>query len=302
MHAILKATAFIFDDQRYQSIYCDFKNIRSISLLGKMMIYKTVSYIANNNIAEQGSITLPKDLADSLDRNGFKTLIEAYISGGEHTAAYKKIKQTSEKKSFLLPEKLLRESFDSKQMTRLLKAIEKIYADFNNEKAFSVISSCICELLSNFWAHATQESETLFAAEGNDQFFNAVIADNAIGIVSNLKMAYPEFEKLSSGEVLLKAIEREVSSKRKLLADTGHMGYGLYIVAELVKLNDGNLEIWSEGGRITYKSGKFYSESCGYWKGTIIEVKLNLHKPKSIGYIDALVNDPQLKDVPLKLV
>lgn len=302
MDSVLEATAFLFSENRYVKVHCDFRNIRSISLLGKMMIYKTVSHLANSNIAEEGSVALPQDLADSLDRNGFKELIESYILGKSTQAAYRRIKNTSETKSFLFPQKLLRENADSQKVTQLLLSIKQMYTKFNNPRAFDTISSCVCELLSNFWAHATQESETLFTAEGNDQSFTAVIADNAIGIVSSLKLAYPEFEKLPPGDVLLKAIQKSISSKLKLESKSNHMGYGLYIVAELVKLNRGTLEIWSEGGRITHKAGKYYSKSTGYWKGTIIEVKLHLNAPRTISDIPALSCDPRLDLVPLTMV
>ena len=66
------------------------------------------------------------------------------------------------------------------------------------------------------------------------------------------------------------------------------MGYGLWIVNELVKINNGRLHLYSQGYYYKNDFGKITKGKCGYWQGTIIYVNLALGNPKTLSDIDSV--------------
>ena len=77
------------------------------------------------------------------------------------------------------------------------------------------------------------------------------------------------------------------------------MGYGLWILNELVSLVRGRLHIYSEGAYVFNNYGKIKKGTCAFWKGTVIYVSLPLSSPKTLADIQELVLDKQLNDIKI---
>lgn len=288
MFEVLSKCSRFFTDEFFHKLHFDFSNVKGASLLGKMIIFKIVNYCSQNKKFNSASITFCEELKYHLAENGFDVLFEALLSGDnlETQKAYEKIKKVKKRENMLIvPQRLIRSNTEemNKEKEYLLDEIKKAYIDFKNEAAFSPISVCIGELLSNFWAHATEETDTIFAAECSADNFKAVLADNASGIVYSIKKSYGENYFRSDEKALASSLNKGVSSKKNVNISSSHMGFGLFYISEIIKLNKGNLNIWSNMSHLQItNTGRMVVKKSPNWSGTIVEVNLPVSKPLSI--------------------
>lgn len=63
---------------------------------------------------------------------------------------------------------------------------------------------------------------------------------------------------------------------------TDHMGFGLWLISEFVRIAKGEIHIYSEGAYYVNQCGKIKKGTCGFWQGTIIYVSLPLNKANEI--------------------
>ncbi|MHC1788443.1 hypothetical protein [Solidesulfovibrio sp.] len=226
-------------------------------------------------------MNLPKSLENEFNRFGLGHLISAHIRGIDTHEAYGELKQVEDNSFFIYPQQLVRKEETSLENTKLLfiDTISTFYNKHNNERACEIISTCVGELIMNFWAHATDDTDTIVTAKGTKNSFTIVIADNGQGIISTL---LPFSSANNKRLILHKCIERGISSKKQ----SYHMGYGLYYISELAKANKGTLDIWSEGYHLHANKSSTSTTKTGYWKGTITELNLNLLKPRGLTKID----------------
>jgi hypothetical protein len=63
------------------------------------------------------------------------------------------------------------------------------------------------------------------------------------------------------------------------------MGWGLWLVSELCRINKGELDLFSEGRYLQIRDGKTLTKDCGYWRGTIIRLQMPLGDPKTVSSI-----------------
>ena len=120
----------------------------------------------------------------------------------------------------------------------------------------------------------------MLAYGNNEGVLKIVFVDNAQGIVSSLK---PFFKGESDMEILRQSCRRGVTSKN----NSYHLGRGLYQVSNLAKNNNGSVSFFSEGAYYCLSSKKERMKKCGYWKGTIVIVDVNLSNPKALDSIPA---------------
>ena len=73
------------------------------------------------------------------------------------------------------------------------------------------------------------------------------------------------------------------------------MGFGLWLVNEWVKLNNGRLHLYSQGFFYYNDFGKIKSGPCPFWPGTIIYINLNLNNPKTLSDLISLNIPTELK-------
>lgn len=288
LSSFLGQSEFIFKkrDRPIENFLLDLNTMRRSSLLGNMILYKFMHYCSYNGVFNDAKIKSNTDLQDHLDRSGMLPLIDSLVDNPTKTRkAYGKLKNFEKDNFFLFPRALLKD--DANKMREInseyLKTINTFYLKNHNIKAIRPIACCVSEVIKNFWAHSVDDNGTIVSAEGKKDSFNLVIADNGIGIISSLRGIYNE----KDDQLIKRCIEKKVSSKKK---NSYHMGFGLYYVSELIKINNGDLNIWSEGYHLRVSRKKVTVKKCGYWKGTILDIKLNLQSPKGISCLPAYDN------------
>ncbi len=77
------------------------------------------------------------------------------------------------------------------------------------------------------------------------------------------------------------------------------MGYGLWILNEIVTATKGRLHLYSEGAYVFNDFGKIKKGPCSFWQGTIIYISLPLVNPQSLSDIKGVEFD-KLKNIKIK--
>lgn len=282
---------FSMKNKRLDKVVFDLSSMTETNILGLLLIYKIVEYSVENSCFNN-PLLVPNDyITQELKKFGFWNLLEAYLTN--KNANYDNLSFTTEKTFFMAPLALLRKENYSERLIkeRFLPNIEKYYDD--NPKAVLMILSCMSEVILNFWEHAVEDTKSIFVASGNKNRVEIACADTGDGIISTLSSELNA--NYLKEKVLEKSLEKGVTSKKM----TNHMGYGLWILNELVSLVRGKLHIYSEGAFIFNDYGKIQKGACSFWKGTVIYISLPLSSPKTLADIKDLVEDKQLNDLKI---
>lgn len=259
----------------------DLLKVRECSMLGTLIFYKITEYTFTNNCLFQPSIAFNYDepiVMDAFKRFGFWDLIMDYMEDRNSVEkSYRRLEVKIENNFIIAPQALLRDSnFSSKALREnFLPQIEDYYSA--SPKAVSMIFLCLSEVLLNFWEHAVDDTKSIIVANGNQTRIEIACADTGKGIISTL-MAGAGLRTKMPSDLLAKAVEKGVTSKKM----TNHMGYGLWILDQIVKLVKGRLHIYSQGAYYQNDFGKSKSGDCAFWNGTIIYVSLPLKEPKTL--------------------
>lgn len=274
----------------------DVTKIKKISLLGQLLLYKYVSFTVEHNCFLSPKIKglESKKLQEKLKESGFYYLIKTYIffPGDKNalTKSYNQLKiSTTQDGVLIAPQKLLRESLHERQQreNQYLSAVFDYYSNFGNKG--STIGFCIAELLSNFWAHATEDTGTIMVVKGSRHSIEICFADTGDGIINDLRKSSEAFNTLSDKELLLKALEKSVTSK----PNTNHAGLGLYLIKTIVlHSKDSVLHIICNS--VSYKlwGGERQKISLsGFWKGTITYLRFDVNNITSMDSIKELRGD-----------
>lgn len=102
----------------------------------------------------------------------------------------------------------------------------------------------------NFWEHAVNDTKSIIVASGNKVKVEIACADTGNGVISTLSPTL--VHQISKEEVLVKSLEKGITSKKM----TNHMGYGLWILNEIVTATKGRLHLYSEGAYVFNDFGK----------------------------------------------
>nr|WP_315419954.1 ATP-binding protein [uncultured Pedobacter sp.] len=266
-------------------------HIQEITIVGLLLIYKFIDFTYQNNCFRKPNLITGKIIEEAWKKYEFETLINKYISNKDVTEqAYKDFKIQVQENFIIAPQPLLRSSNFSRESLKnnFLPKLNQYYKD--DEKTVLMLFNCLSEVLLNFWEHAIEDNRSILIADGNLQKIEIACADNGTGVISSLKQN-PRFSGLRDDRLLQKSVERGVTSKEK----TNHMGYGLWIINEIVNQIQGKFYIYSEGYYLKNDYGKTKTGKCAYWKGTIVYLHLPLGNPVSIS--DLYNNDNQLQSL-----
>lgn len=280
---------------RESNFILDVQKIKRISLLGQLLLYKYVSFTA-----EHGCFDSPKIkgldsnyLQSELRNSGFYDLIKIYINNPNDKNAlvksYNQLKVINQADILIAPQKLLRESIDERprRENQYLSEVYSFYSKYGNKGR--TIGFCIAELLSNFWAHATEDTGTIMVVKGNSHSIEICFADTGDGIINNLRKSSDSYSTMSDKDLLLKALEKRVTSK----PNSDHAGLGLYLIKTIVSHSkDSVLQIFCNS--ISYKlrgNAKQKVTTSGYWKGTITYLRFTVSNIASMNSISELRND-----------
>lgn len=282
---------FSWKNKLVPGVKIDLSQVRDIDILGLLIIYKYIDFIHNNSCCKNAELFVDEYINNVWADYAFDKLIQAYISNKELTETpFKEFKVTISERFIIAPQALLRNSNYTREYLKdeFIPKIDEYYT--GNSKVTDIIFTCFSEILLNFWEHAIEDTKSVIIADGNKSKIEIACADTGIGIISNLDALYKG--KIERNELLSKAVQKGVTSK----PNTNHMGFGLWIVNELVKINGGQLYLYSQGYYYQNNFGKVKTGTSSYWPGTIIYLNMNLDNPKTLSYLlKKTINDNNIK-------
>ncbi len=279
INSFLKSIQVIYEleDTHANGYILDLSKIKKINVLGMLMIYKVIEYSVIKKCFNLPAIQFQDYITNKISEYGFSPLINAYVNNLNRDERLKKLEIKITDKFILAPQPLLRDSNFTNEYLRE-KFLPKLHEYYTGqEKIISMISICFSEILLNFWEHAVEDTQSIMIANGNDNFIEIACADSGNGILSTLKTneRYSDFDDL---KLFSSCVKKNVTSKEK----SNHMGFGLWILDELVKAANGRLHIYSEGYQYINDYNKIRIEKCSFWRGTIVYLALPLKNAKSL--------------------
>jgi len=261
--------------------HIEFNKVEKPSMIGALLLYKIIEYSSRHHCFSKPTISyhINTRFGYALVQLGFHYLIMAFIDDRDNKIdkEFNKLKISIGDKFIIAPKALLREDKVSREEINktYLPQIQGYYK--NNQKAVSMILLSFSEILLNFWEHATLDSKSVIVANGNNDIIEIACADTGEGIISTLSEKYKD-KKVSPEFILGESVKKGNTSK----SGTNHMGYGLWILDEIVTKTKGRMHIYSQGASYFNEGGKKKIEKAGYWQGTIIYLSLPLHHPKTL--------------------
>lgn len=277
---------FNWKNRLVPDVHINLSNINEVDILGLLIIYKYIDYTYVSYCFKKPNLVVDKYIEETWETFAFTDLMNAYISNKiESDKPFKKLKITFDERFIIAPQALLRNSDFTKQnlQNEFIPKIESYYS--KNSKKTDLIFCCFSEILLNFWEHAVDDTKSIIIADGNNYKIEIACADTGSGIFSNLRSILDK--KIKDSEILLNSVKKGVTSK----PNTHHMGYGLWLVNELVKLNNGKFHLYSQGYYFFNNFGKISFGKCAYWPGSIIYVNLDLKNAKSIADLELLTKN-----------
>lgn len=262
------------EDRQLENLKWDFSKVEQVSIVNLLVFCKLVEYTFENGLLKKPTMVSNAFVDDRLRFFDFNSLLEAYTMKTGEEAALKNLYVRQESGFLIAPQPLVRSdfSFRSKLNAVYLPEIQRYYNSVNH--AVGTVFTCLSELSLNFWAHAIGDNHSILMAYGNKNKIEIACADTGAGIISTLKHSgSSDLSGLSNVAILTKSIERGVTSKK----NTNHMGYGLWLVTEIVKRMGGVFGLYSEGAYLQLRGEKMSVGTCGYWKGAIVYLSIPLH-------------------------
>lgn len=276
---------FQFEDKILKDYALDLSKIKKINVLGMLLVYKIIEYAVEKKCFYRPLIYLEDFIEDKWKQYDFVNLIDAYVNQKDSSYDLQKLKVQITDKFILAPQPLLRDStFTNKYLkSNFLPKINQYYE--GKQKVISMISTCFSEILLNFWEHAVEDTKSIMIADGNKNYMEIACADTGNGILTTLRQN-SKYKNLSDDKLILTSTNKNVTSKE----NTNHMGYGLWIIDQIVTATRGRFHLYSEGVAYLNEYGKKKTLRTSYWKGTIVYLALPLDNAKSLNDIDIFKN------------
>jgi anti-sigma regulatory factor (Ser/Thr protein kinase) len=269
----LHELAFVFqlNGKQVREFHLDVARTKKLSLLAQLIIFKFISYSSENRCFSDPRVHWHPTVLEQLQRDGFLRLIQLYStkrSAREILKAYRDLSPVTRESFFIAPQRLLRS--ESSARAELEEQFLTRAARFYDENRVTyAISTCLAELLTNFWEHATEDAGTVMVARGDKHQIEIVFADNGQGVVTTLSNSG---RHANPSAILGSSIQKGVTSK----PGTFHTGSGLWIVSQIVKMTSGLMHLISEGGWVRIQGGRISQKPGPYWKGTIVYIRLDI--------------------------
>lgn len=262
-------------DKHIPNIHLRFDKVIRISLLGQLLMFKTLEYGARNGCFEDAELSMSEELKREVKSTGIHRLLDDYLKGklkdwfGKDT----RLKHEYTDRFFIEPFRINRSEKADRGLSECLERVSDFYSQ--EDITISAIAKVLSELYSNFWEHATDDSGTIMGAKGSQESVEMVFVDTGQGILTSLRDVYNQ-----TMCTLSQAVSKGITSK----PGTNHMGYGLWHIREICKANKGWFQIFSEGRMYTLTNTGEAEKKCPYWHGTIVRVEMNpqnMQLPKS---------------------
>ncbi|MHB9142350.1 MAG: ATP-binding protein [Paludibacter sp.] len=276
---ILRVANIIFQsEERLLPMYAlDLSKVTKANVLGMLLIYKIIEYSIEKKCFFQPAIFFDSFIEDKWTEYQFVPLINSYIKSTDSSPMFKDFKIQLSDNFILAPQPLLRDN-DFTNIYLKNKFLPKISEYYKGrDKVISMIFTCFSEILLNFWEHAVEDSKSIMIADGNKSYMHIACADTGNGIISTLMMN-EKYRGLSKEELILESIKKNTTSKE----NTYHMGYGLWLIDQIVTEIKGRFHLFSEGVHYSNEYGKIKVNSTSYWRGTIVYLALPINNAKSL--------------------
>lgn len=266
------ARLFRMKGKEVEGVLFDTKKTTEVNILGVLLIYKFFEYSILEKCFSGPKCTLNQCnyLQKTLARYGFKDMVDQFLKD-KIPEDYSMEFNQGRDGVFIAPITLNRGQSRETTESRYSSKIRDYYS--YDETIVFIILQCLGEIASNFVEHAVTDTKSILVATGNRQYFEIACADTGDGIVSTLGPILGG-KTVQRFEVVEKALEKGVTSK----VNSGHMGYGLWLINEFAAASYGDFCVCSEGGYF-YRHGRQTKRGeCGHWKGTIVYVKIPLNR------------------------
>lgn len=255
------------------NVVFDAYDMERAGLLGHLLIYKFMEYSMKKHCFLNPTFSIKEGIFNEFRKTGFQKLVLAFVN--DKKKEFEKLKYEEENGIFIAPINLA--NFEKGDGQDLYAPQIRDY--YVNIKVAFIVTLCMSEIAANYSAHAEDDTNSILVAKGNHDYFEIACADNGKGIISSLRPTLKK--KYSNHEVLEQAMHQGVTSKK----DTNHMGFGLWLVNELVTQLRGELCIYSERAYYINRQGTIRKGESDYWRGTITYVRLPLSNSEAIDAI-----------------
>jgi len=285
VHETLRVANIIFNcEERQLPMHAlDLTKVTKVNVLGMLLIYKIIEYSIEKKCFYKPAIFFESFIESKWNEYQFIPLINAYVKNTDSSPVFKDFKVQLSDNFILAPQPLLRHNdfTDEYLKSKFLPKINEYY--IGQEKVISMIFTCFSEILLNFWEHAVEDSKSIMIADGNKSYMQIACADTGNGIISTLRMN-KKFRGLSKETLILESVKKNTTSKEK----SYHMGYGLWLIDQIVNEVRGRFHLFSEGVHYSNEYGKISVKTTSYWKGTIVYLALPIQSAKSLSDIQHL--------------
>lgn len=266
---------FDYQNKRLPNVIFDTTTTKKLDLLGSLLIYKFHEYTVHKKCFAKPTSKIEGYVKEELEKRLIKSLVDTFIR--YKSPEYNKLRFIGTDNLFISPILLNRESKED-ELANAGKDISNYYQ--KSEDIRFIVLTCMAEIASNFKAHADEDTESILSVTGTKDSFEIACVDTGVGIITSLSSTFRnKGTKCPTSKILEKALDRGVSSKN---IESGHMGYGLWMLKELVLAAKGEFRIYSEGFCVICHNGRIKFKSSHYWKGTIAYMKLPLSNAKKL--------------------
>ena len=287
--SFIRVFNFIFNlTQKQRPDYpLSFGKVQKCDATGVLLLYKILEYSVINNCFRDPTHDINNNLylKGCISEYGFSELVKALMKDPDDIdlKPYKNLKVLHDKKVLVAPIALIRrETYHSEEIIKnhYVPTISSFYTD---EKIQNMILGVFTEIMHNFWAHATLDSNSIIFGYGTLNYFAIICCDNGKGIDGTMR---ERFRSMDSKKLVLQAMKDGITSKE----NTSHMGYGLWYVNEVISQIKGTLTIISNNILYTNSYGRQNIMNCPAWKGCVISLKMPLNAPVTICDIKQIQN------------
>lgn len=276
---------FTFENKRLSDYALNISKLKKINVLGMLLLYKVIEFSVEKKCFHLPQIYFEDFMENKWHEYDFIPLMNSYIQQKDTSRNLQNLTVQMTDKFILAPQPLLRESnFTNKYLkTKFLPKINQYYQ--GKDKVISMISTCFSEILLNFWEHAVDDTKSIMIAEGNNDYMEIACADTGNGILSTLRNN-PKYKGFQDEKLILNSTFKNITSKE----NTNHMGYGLWIIDQIVTSVNGRFHLYSEGVAYLNDYGKKKTLKTSHWRGTIVYLALPLVNAKSLNDIEVFKN------------
>lgn len=269
---------FSLADARVKGVELDTSQTVKADIFGQLLLYKFIEYTIHKGCFSGPNTNLKANakLKNLLDITGFLPFVNEFMNKKNNVLRNDipdeyKLEWKQADKIYIAPIVLSQKNNYSEKEEQIRQKIRDYYN--GDPTIVGTIMSCISEVGSNFLEHAEETTNSVMVAAGNKEYFEVACADTGRGVLSSLRKVFKN--RMQKHELLRMALNKGVTSK----PGTSHLGAGLWLISQYVSFSGGEMYIFSEGASCHQKKNHFKMGQCGYWKGTIVYIRMSLlHK------------------------